>query len=94
MGNKKVKKEFTVGLIEVYRGLPALWDVRCKDYSNYHATQFTFIQHVDFMKFWQGLFVQCGCVSLLAIVQYIAQPLISPPYGTIFCPNQNIVQQY
>lgn len=34
MGDKKAEKEFIVEFIEVYRGLPALWDVKCKDYSN------------------------------------------------------------
>ena len=34
------------------------------------------------MRFWQGLFAQCGCKSVLAIAQYSAQPSISPPYGT------------
>ena len=31
------------------------------------------------MKFWQGLFVHCGCTFVLAIAQYIAQHSISPP---------------
>lgn len=34
MGDKKAEKEFIVEFIEVYRGLPALWDVKCKDYTN------------------------------------------------------------
>lgn len=34
MGDKKAEKQFIVEFIEVYRGLPALWDVKCKDYSN------------------------------------------------------------
>ncbi|MCL4145992.1 UNVERIFIED_CONTAM: hypothetical protein GTU68_055907 [Idotea baltica] len=34
MGDKKAKKEFIVEFIEVYRGLPALWDVKCKNYTN------------------------------------------------------------
>ena len=34
MADKKAKKEFIVEFIEVYRFLPALWDVKCKDYSN------------------------------------------------------------
>ena len=34
MGDKKAEKEFIVRFIEVYRGLPALWDVKCKDYTN------------------------------------------------------------
>ena len=89
MDDKKAKKEFIVEFIDVYRGLPALWDVKCKDYSN-RAKKGE--QHVDFMKFWQGVFAQCGCMSVLTIVQYIAQPSILPPYGTIFCTNQNIVQ--
>lgn len=34
MGDKKAEKEFIAEFIEVYRGLPALWDVKCKDYTN------------------------------------------------------------
>ena len=34
MGDKKAEKQFIVEFIEVYRGLPALWDVKSKDYSN------------------------------------------------------------
>lgn len=34
MADKKAEKEFIVEFIEVYRSLPALWDVKCKDYSN------------------------------------------------------------
>ena len=35
MADKKPEKEFIVEFIEVYRSLPALWDVKCKDYSNH-----------------------------------------------------------
>lgn len=34
MGDKKAERQFIVEFIEVYRGLPALWDVKSKDYSN------------------------------------------------------------
>ncbi|KAF7269012.1 hypothetical protein GWI33_017933 [Rhynchophorus ferrugineus] len=33
-GYKKAEKQFIAECIEVYRGLPALWDVKSKDYSN------------------------------------------------------------
>ena len=32
--DKKAEKEFIVEFIEMYRGLPALWDVKCKDYTS------------------------------------------------------------
>ncbi|XP_076030375.1 uncharacterized protein LOC143018671 [Oratosquilla oratoria] len=34
MSDKKAEKEFIAEFIEVYRSLPALWDVKCKDYTN------------------------------------------------------------
>ena len=34
MGDKNAEKGFILEFIEVYRSLPALWDVKCKDYCN------------------------------------------------------------
>ncbi|XP_076047489.1 zinc finger BED domain-containing protein 5-like [Oratosquilla oratoria] len=34
MSDKKAEKGFIAEFIEVYRSLPALWDVKCKDYTN------------------------------------------------------------
>ena len=34
MADKKAEKVFILEFIDVYRGLPALWDVQCKDYTN------------------------------------------------------------
>ena len=57
-----------------------------------------FFHNVNMLTLWSSgrdwLFAQCGCMSVLTIAQYIAQSSISPPYGTIFCTNQNIIQWY
>ena len=37
MGDKKAEKELIVEFIEEYHGIPALWDVKCKDYSNHNS---------------------------------------------------------
>ena len=34
MGDNKTEKEFIVEFIEVYCGLSAFWDVKCKDNTN------------------------------------------------------------
>lgn len=34
MADKKLDKKFILAFIEVYHGLPALWDVKSKDYTN------------------------------------------------------------